>query len=138
MFWKRKSKSLLFAIVSESDAKTTPYPFVYVEKDGTVRELHASERKHLETPFYPTDGSRPYVKNSLNQKNALGDMSGYCLRSKIPSRVVIYNPPTEDPTILHEQELFEDTIKLAKEHGFELVEEDGKSTFRRKKQNKPK
>jgi hypothetical protein len=132
MFWKRNKKSSLFAIVSESEAKTIPYPYVYIEKDGTVRELHASERKHLETPYYPTDGSRPYVKNSYHKKMKEGDMRGYCLRSKIPSHVVIHDPPIKDPTVLSEQEFLEYEIELAKEHGFEYIEEDGKIIFQRK------
>lgn len=136
MFWK-KSKLSLAAIVSENEAKTVPYPYVYVEKDGTVRELHASEHKHLETPFYPTDGSRPYVKNSYNQKNAVGSMRGYCLRSKIPSHIKIDDSPTEDPITLSKQELIEHEINISEEQGFELIkDEEGKLTFQRKKQNK--
>jgi hypothetical protein len=138
MFWKN-SKSLLVAIVSERDAKKIPYPFVYVEKDGTVRELHASERKHLETTFHPADGSRPYVKNSYNQKNLVASMRGYCLRSKIPSHIVIYGPPIQDPTVLSKEELIEYEINLSKAQGFDLINnEDGKLTFQRKKQNKSK
>ena len=137
MLWKKNKKTQMFAIVSEIDAKTIPYLYVYVEKDGEVRELHSSERKYLETPFYPTDGSRPYVKNSYNQKNAIGSIRGYCLRSKIPSSVVISAPPTKGPIVVFSREKFiEHEIKLNEERGFELIkEEDGKLTFRRKKQD---
>jgi hypothetical protein len=137
MFWK-KSKPPLSLIVSEKEAKTIPYPYVHVEDDGTVRELHANERKNLETPFHPADGSRPHVKNSYNQKNAVGSMRGYCLRSKIPSSTVINDPPAEYPSTWSEQEVIEHLIKLSKEQGFEPIkDEEGKLIFQRKKQDKP-
>lgn len=133
MFWKKKKKTLLFAVVSEDEAIKNPYPYVYVEKDGRVRELHNNERKYLEAPFHPADGSRPHVKDFYAQKNLLGDIRGYCLRSKIPPHIQILPPPNEDPTNLLAQKLFEDTVKFAEEHGVEIVEEDGNKIFRRKK-----
>ncbi len=134
MFWKKKP--LLFAIVSESDSRSVPYPYVYVEKDGKVRELHAGERTYLETPFYPTDGSRPFVKSFFNQKNDVGDMRGYCLRSKIPSDTVIHEPPMKDPTVLSYDEFIENEIKMAEELGFDIFDKgNGKVVFRKKKHN---
>jgi hypothetical protein len=132
MFQKKIKEPLMFAVVSENDAKTFPYPIVFVEKDGTVRELHAAEKKYLETPFYRSDGARPYVKRSYQQKDGFGSIMGYCYRSKIPSDITIHSAPIEDPTDLYSQELNEDTIKFAEEHGFEYVEEDGKMIYRRK------
>jgi hypothetical protein len=61
MFWKSNKEPLMFTEISESDAKVSPYLIVFFEKDGTVRELHDSEKKYLETPFYPSDGARPYI-----------------------------------------------------------------------------
>ncbi len=135
MFWKKVKEPLMFAVISESDAKIFPYPIVFVEKDGIVRELHVSEKKYLETPFYRSDGARPYVKRSYQQKDGLGSIMGYCYRSKIPSNITIRPSPLEDPTDLYAQELTHDTVKFAKEHGFEYIEEDGKVIFRRKKKN---
>ena len=136
MFRRKKSRPLSAVIVSEDEAKTVPYPFVFVEDDGTVRELHAGERKHLEAPFHPADGSRPHVKNSFEQKNTVGSMKGYCLRSKIPSHLVIHDSPEEDPTALSEKEVIDHEIRLSSEQGFEFVKNEGsKLTFRRKKQD---
>ncbi len=134
MPWKKKSKPFLVTIVTEDEAKNTPYPYVFVEVDGTVRELHISERNHLETPFHPTDGSRPYVKNSFRQRNALGSMKGYCLRSRIPPHLTIIDPPEKDPTLLTEEEIINLEIESSREQGFELVDkEHGKLIFRRRK-----
>ena len=99
MFWNRNKKPLSFAMVSENDAKKIPYPYVYVEKDGTVRELHSSERKFLETPYHPADGSRPYIKKSFNALNSFGNLRGTCLRSKVPHQISIQAAPIEDPII---------------------------------------
>lgn len=130
MFWKKNKKSLLYAVISEKDAKITPYLIVFVEKDGKVRELHDSEKKYLETPFYPSDGSRPYIKNSYSSKNGWGEINGYCYRSKIPSNIEIHPSPAEDPTNIDF-----DVIKFINEHGIQHSEEDGKLVLRRKKKN---
>jgi hypothetical protein len=134
MFWKRKP--LLFAIVSQDEAKSIPYPYVYIEKDGTVRELHTSERKYLETPYYPTDGARPYVKRFFDQKNDVGDIRGFLTRSKTPSGILIHEPPTHDPSIGSYEEFIENEINTAEELGFEVINKgDGKVIFRKKKQD---
>ena len=126
-------KSRLFAVVSQDEAKTTPYPYVFVNADGTVRELHESERTYLETPFYPTDGARPYVKSSYDQKDGWGGMEGFCPRSVIPSSFDILAAPSEDPTEASKKRLFEKQIRYAKEKGFEVTENaDGRLTLRRK------
>jgi hypothetical protein len=40
------------------------YPYVYVNADGTARELHPSEQKYLETEFKGGGGAAPYVKRA--------------------------------------------------------------------------
>ena len=132
MFWNRNKKPLSFAMVSENDAKKIPYPYVYVEKDGTVRELHSSERKFLETPYHPADGSRPYIKKSFNALNSFGNLRGTCLRSKVPHQISIQAAPIEDPIPSLLQEIQEDMVKLVKENNFEIIEEDGQTIYRRK------
>lgn len=133
MFWNRNKKRSSFAVVSEKDAKTIPYPYVYVEKDGTVRELHSSERRFLETPYHPADGSRPFIKKSFKALNPFGNLRGTCLRSKVPHQISIQAAPIEDPIPLLLQEIHEDSVKLAKENNFEMIEENGKTIYRRKK-----
>jgi hypothetical protein len=84
-------------VVSASDAVKTPYPFVYVNSDGSVRELHAKEKTYLETPFEPFDGGRPYVKHKYDGKNGWGDTKGYCARSAIPTNLTVIAAPADDP-----------------------------------------
>jgi hypothetical protein len=84
-------------VVSAAEASRIPYPFVYVNVDGTVRELHAKEREYLETPFHPCDGGRPYTKQSYADKNGWGEIIGFCERSKIPPHLAVAPAPEDDP-----------------------------------------
>jgi hypothetical protein len=111
-----------------------PYPYVYVNDDGTVRELHQSECTYLETPFHPFDGAQPYIKSSYDKKDGRGSIGGFCLRSKIPSNADILEAPLEDPSELSRKMFLEKQIKSAKEKGFEIVENtDGTITIKRPK-----
>lgn len=67
------------------------YEYVYVKKDGRVREVTNEERKHLEADYLPGDGDRPYVKSSYLDKNGWGHISGYIRRRRVPKRISIEN-----------------------------------------------
>ncbi|HKJ26741.1 MAG TPA: hypothetical protein VJ965_03805 [Anaerolineales bacterium] len=78
-----------FIIVSPSEAKQNPYPYVWVDVEGRVRELSLKEKEFLETPFLPGDGGRPAIKSSYDSKNGWGKVSGFCHRNKIPPNIEI-------------------------------------------------
>ena len=103
MCWKIKKKETKYVLVSENTIKE-PYPYVFVEENGTVRELHFRERMFFETPMEPTDGSMPYIKKFYNYRNSFGIFSGYCLRTKIPSHLTIQMAPEKDPISLKNKE----------------------------------
>lgn len=67
------------------------FEFVYVEHDGTVRELDKDEIEYLETEFEPTDGARPYVKSSYDQLTPDKKILGFLHRSKVPKEIEIIN-----------------------------------------------
>jgi hypothetical protein len=73
------------------------YPYVYVNADGTARELHASERVYLETEYKLGDGAMPYIKDSYDERNGWGELSGYLKRKALPAGTVIAGAPLEDP-----------------------------------------
>jgi hypothetical protein len=75
-----------------------PYPYAYVNADGTARELHANERKYLETPFKLGDGNMPYIKLDYDARDGCGEMRGYLERSKLPQDIPIQPAPAEDPS----------------------------------------
>jgi hypothetical protein len=75
-----------------------PYPYIYVNADGTARELHAGERRYLETEFSGGDGARPYIKSSYPARDGWGEIAGYLKRSKLPSGTPVHDAPKQDPS----------------------------------------
>jgi hypothetical protein len=121
-----------YAIVSKDEAKAVPYPFVYVNDNGTVREVHQTERVFLETHFHPADSARPYIKDSYAQKDGWGSIGGFCHRSIIPKNIDILEAPAEDPSESIKKVFLEKQIRFAKEKGFEAIENaDGTLTLRK-------
>jgi hypothetical protein len=74
------------------------YPYVYVNADGTARELHPNERQYLETEFVLGDGGAPYVKSSYADLNGWGEIRGFLERAKLPEGMPIQDAPKEDPS----------------------------------------
>ena len=73
------------------------YPYVYVEPDGSARELHAAERVYLETEFAGGDGNMPSVKDSYEERNGWGKPNGYLARVLLPPGIAVAAAPAEDP-----------------------------------------
>ena len=73
-----------------------PYPNIYVNADGSARELHAGERAYLETEFKGGDGAMPYVKDSYEERNGWGEITGYLKRAALPAGTLVENAPAED------------------------------------------
>ena len=69
--------------------KEDGFKYVYVEKDGTVRDLFNDEIKYLKEDFYPTDGAIPYIKSRYSSKTLDMDISVYISRNRVPKRIVI-------------------------------------------------
>ncbi len=77
------------------------FRFVYVNQDGSARELTDREREYLETDFEVGDGNRPYVKSTYKTRDGWGSISGYVDRRKVPpavliSMVSVVIPPDDD------------------------------------------
>jgi len=62
---------------------------VYVNQDGSVRELSPKEKEYLNEKFDLFDGARPYIKSSYKSLDGWGSMSGFLPRKEVPSNVVI-------------------------------------------------
>lgn len=73
-----------FCVVNKEEAEKDPYPYVYVEEDGTYSEIDNENKKYLETKFYPSDGDRPYIKSGFYSKTPDGKLGGFLKRSKLP------------------------------------------------------
>jgi hypothetical protein len=65
------------------------FEYVYVNQDGSVRELSPNEQAYLEEEFSPFDGARPYIKSSYESPDGWGSMSGFIPRKKVPTDISI-------------------------------------------------
>lgn len=65
------------------------FKYVYVEDDGSVREVSKEDEDYLNTQFHPTDGARPYIKLAYNQRTPDGRLSGFIERRRVPPRISI-------------------------------------------------
>jgi hypothetical protein len=65
------------------------FKFVYVNQDGSVRELSPEERAYLSKEFPGGDSGRPYVKTSYESRDGWGSRSGFIVRRRVPARLVI-------------------------------------------------
>jgi hypothetical protein len=73
------------------------YPYVYVNADGSARELQAGEHAWLETEFKGGDGAMPYIKDSYDKRNGWGELNGYLARTALPAGTPVADAPAEDP-----------------------------------------
>ncbi|MBG6131643.1 hypothetical protein IWQ47_003037 [Aquimarina sp. EL_43] len=71
------------------ETKKEEFEFVYVENNGTVRELDTEEVEYLQTEFQPGDGARPYIKSNYNQRTPDNKISGFILRNEVPENIEI-------------------------------------------------
>ena len=92
---------------------------VYVNEDGSVRELTEAEKKYVDTEFSPLDRARPYVKSRYSDRTAWG-VRGYLPRTLVPYGTSIRPAPSQSAP--HPQ-----TPRAATESLMELVRRHGRS-----------
>jgi hypothetical protein len=69
--------------------KEPGFEFVYVNQDGTVRELSPREKEYLSEKFSGGDGGRPYIKSSYESADGWGSRSGFIERRRVPASAAI-------------------------------------------------
>jgi hypothetical protein len=105
------------------------YPYIYVNADGTARELHARERAYLETEYKGGDGAMPYIKDSYEERNGWGEIRGFLARAALPAETPVADAPAEDPSPPLGRD---DFIKWLRGKGAEVIEKsDGSFTVRK-------
>ena len=122
--WIRRQRRRRAAFISASGSavrlpKSTAVPnaskvLVYINEDGSARELTEADKRYVDTEFSPLDGARPYIKSHYSQRTALGEIRGYLPRSAVPERVPIKPVPSE-------HELQQPTPQTAAESISELI-----------------
>jgi hypothetical protein len=97
------------------------YPYIYINTDGTARELHADERAWLETEYALGDGAMPSIKDSYEGRNGWGELNGYLARAALPAGTPVGDAPAEDPRRPMSRA---DTIAWLRGKGVEVTEND--------------
>lgn len=77
--------------------KESGFRYVYVNSDGSARELTPDEQVYLSTEFAGGDGARPYIKFRYESRTPDGRISGFLERRQLPARIEIHRPPTPAP-----------------------------------------
>jgi len=73
---------------------------IWVESDGSARELTDAEKKFVDTEFSPFDGARPYIKSRYEQRDGWGEIKGFLLRRELPPHVPVKPaPPSSPPSV---------------------------------------
>ncbi|HCQ12096.1 hypothetical protein [Flavobacterium sp.] len=79
--------NILKKIFSNNTTKSNLFKYVFVELDGSVRELFQNEKEYLTEAFHPNDGGRPYIKNNYNQLLLDNKIDGFLERRKVPKEI---------------------------------------------------
>jgi len=90
---------------------------VWINADGTARELTAAEKNYVDTEFSPFDGARPYIKSRYAQRNGWGELSGYVQRKEVPDGIPISPAPPDAPVVGYTPQQAADAIRdLIRKH----------------------
>ena len=68
----------------------TGFPMIYVNHDGTAREVSPEERVYLTATYAPGDGNRPYVKETYGTLTPDGFQWGFMHRARLPADVTVW------------------------------------------------
>src|SRR5581483_5817860 len=71
--------------------------YVWVNDDGSVRELADGEVSYLMEAFSPGDGDRPYIKPSYGHRTPDGRIGGFMHRGGLPARRAVGRPAKLTP-----------------------------------------
>jgi hypothetical protein len=106
--------------------ETEGFEYVYVNQDGSVRELSPQERAYLLEEFSGGDSGRPYIKSNYWSLNGWGSRSGFILRRGVPRRIKILPVnPNYDAAV---QQLSHSTLDLHRAVGDIVVDNPDGST----------
>jgi hypothetical protein len=89
---------------------------VFIDNDGSARELTDAENTYVDADFSPFDGARPYIKSRYDQRNALGELRGYLPRSLLPHGTPIKPAPPPSPPVNTPQVVADSILDVIRKH----------------------
>jgi len=119
----------LFVIPKRKSFGADEFPYVYVNTDGTIREVSPEEREYLMEDFHPADGGRPYIKFRYESVDGWGRQSGFMGRHRVPRGMKIrsVHPDFDRRSKQGPQDLYGperaagDKITVTTKDGYEVV-----------------
>ena len=123
-FWMRRRRRSRFRPSArpapQRPAKgASPKPseaLVYIEADGTARELSQAEKTYVDTDFSPFDGARPYIKSSYEQRDGWGEIKGFLHRKELPPNMPVNPAPLSSPSINTPEAVAAEIADLIRKH----------------------
>jgi hypothetical protein len=76
--------------------KETGFRYIYVNDDGSARELTDDEQDYINTKFEGGDGARPYIKSHYYSLTPDKKMKGFLWRRHLPRKITIESAPKGD------------------------------------------
>ena len=89
---------------------------VWIDDDGSARELTDAEKTYVDTDFSPFDGARPYIKPRYEQRNALGELRGFLQRQRLPAGRPVQPAPPASPPVNTPQAVAESILDVIRKH----------------------
>ncbi len=90
---------------------------VWINADGSARELTDAEKNYVDTEFSPFDGARPYIKTRYSTRNGWGELGGYLQRAEVPDNIPIGSaPPPSPPQAMTPQAAADSILGLIRKH----------------------
>jgi hypothetical protein len=65
------------------------FKYVWIDDDGSAREVTPDEFQYLNTKFEPFDGARPYIKATYEERTPNGRICGFLPRKVVPRHIEI-------------------------------------------------
>lgn len=82
--------AVFLAVVARSRRPAEPgFEWVYIEDDGSAREVTEAEGKRLTTDYPAGDSRRPYVKLRYESRDDQGRRRGFLRRRQLPPDVPV-------------------------------------------------
>lgn len=89
---------------------------VWIDDDGSARELTDAEKIYVDKDFSPFDGARPYIKPRYEQRNALGELRGFLQRQQLPAGTPVRPAPPASPPVNTPQAVAESILDVIRKH----------------------
>jgi hypothetical protein len=89
---------------------------VFIDNDGSARELTDAEKTYVDSDFSPFDGARPYIKSRYEQRNALGELRGFLQRRQLTAGTAVHPAPPPSPPVNRPQAVADSILDVIRKH----------------------